>query len=101
MPADPKPPIVRRTASEPTIVLADCGCRFKAVTNLPMCETGSLAMVNPCVAHSYARTAAVRRQANKLECGCGKLHKHTRRGLCIEQGCQDCHNWCEGGCHHG
>ena len=42
--------------AEPTMVLADCGCRFKAVTNLPKYDTGSLVLANPCVRHSQDRT---------------------------------------------
>ncbi len=84
--------------AEPTIILADCGCRFKAVANLPKFDTGSLALVNPCVAHSQARTKYLEGQ----KCGCMAHHQHTRRGLCIDQGCQDCNNDCaNGGCCHG
>lgn len=41
---------------DPTIVVAECGCRFKVVSSLPVLETGSLQLVTICVPHSHART---------------------------------------------
>ena len=40
----------------PTIVEAECGCRFKVVSNLPVLATGSLKLDSYCVPHSEART---------------------------------------------
>ncbi len=50
--------------AEPTVVFADCGCRFKVVANLPLFDTGSLVLANPCVAHSQARTKYLEEQGD-------------------------------------
>ncbi len=87
--------------SEPTIIIAECGCRFKVVSSLPVLVTGTLEPDAVCVPHSHERTKHLEQQANKLECGCAKSHTHTHRGICIEQGCQDCDNCRMGECRHG
>lgn len=42
--------------SEPTILVAECGCRFKIVSSLPVLRAGTLALDAICVPHSQERT---------------------------------------------
>lgn len=47
----------------PTILVAECGCRFQVVSSLPVLDTGSLQLDAPCVAHSEARTKRIEQEA--------------------------------------
>ena len=45
---------------EPMIIRADCGCRFKVVSALPVLREGVLELVQAC--HIHVRTVADARQ---------------------------------------
>ena len=73
MAPDPKPTIVRRIPTEPTCIIAVCGCRYKVFTKRfeGARDEGVLTLDAPCAEHAAQGMVSCQQEASPV---------HRRRG---------------------